>query len=109
MDKKRSSNAKISLILGLFFWVPLFNIILGLFAIYFAIRAMREIREGKLSGKYFALAGFFLGVIPYYFYLLYLLRTYFDIDAAVFGGISLGVPIFLIPFLLMALKKSKLL
>ena len=70
--KKSKALAITSFICSLFFWIPLLNIIFGILAIYFGLKALNNIKKepDKYGGKAFALAGIVLGAIPVLFYLI---------------------------------------
>jgi len=70
--KKSKGMAVASFVFGLTFWIPLLNIIFGIFAIYFGVRALKNIKTypKKFSGKWFAIAGITLAIMPITFYLL---------------------------------------
>ncbi|HLC65003.1 MAG TPA: DUF4190 domain-containing protein [Candidatus Nanoarchaeia archaeon] len=76
---KNSPFAKKSFYLGLFFWVPLFNLILSPIAIYLGIRALRQIKKEPevYSGKGYAVVGLILGIIPLLLGLIYLIFFFF--------------------------------
>ena len=64
--KRKNPNAKFSFWIGLLLWVPFFNYFTSFIAIFFGMKGLREIRAGKGSGKWLALMGIILGIIPYY-------------------------------------------
>ncbi|MEK6891703.1 MAG: DUF4190 domain-containing protein [Nanoarchaeota archaeon] len=67
---KSSLKATISFIFGLTFWIPILNLIFGIGAIYFGIRALINIRKepSKYSGKWLALIGLILGALVWITY-----------------------------------------
>jgi hypothetical protein len=73
-----------SFILGLFFWVWFFNYAIGLLAAYLGIRSLRQIKKEKTKGSIFSVFGIILGIMPYFFGLLFLLRKYGNLDALSF-------------------------
>lgn len=64
--KKSKSAAIASFIFGLAFWIPLLNLIFGIIAVVLGLKALAEIKkEPRLyEGKWFAVAGIFLGALP---------------------------------------------
>jgi uncharacterized membrane protein len=68
--KKSKAMAIASFAFGLTFWIPLLNLIFGVFAIYFGYRAMHNIKSepDKYTGKVFAITGLALGLLVYVFY-----------------------------------------
>ena len=85
-ERHRNKNSVAAFIIGLLFWVPLFNYLTSAIAIYLGIKALREIRdEKKPTGKVLASAAIILGIIPYYLATIYLLRTYFGISVNILG------------------------
>ncbi|MFC1768191.1 DUF4190 domain-containing protein [Nanoarchaeota archaeon] len=76
---KNKVRAKTSFILGLFFFVPLFNLILGVFAIYNGFKALREIKKKPevYGGKWYAITGIILGILPLWFGFLYVIILLF--------------------------------
>ncbi len=58
-----SGLALVSLILGLFFFIPIFGLVQGILAIIFGVIGLKQIRNGKSRGKQFAIAGISLGII----------------------------------------------
>ena len=66
------ARALASFVLGLGFWIPLLNFILGALAIYHGSKALTQIKKEpkKYSGKYFAVSGIVLGVLVYFLYLV---------------------------------------
>ena len=69
--KKSRGTAIASFVFGLFFWIPLINLISGALAIYLGVSSLIKIRRepAKYSGKGFAITGIILGVIVYVAYL----------------------------------------
>ncbi len=70
--KKSKATAVASFVLGLFFWIPLINLICGASAIYLGVKALTKIKKdpANYSGKGFAIAGIILGAIVYTTYLI---------------------------------------
>ncbi|MCK5282642.1 MAG: DUF4190 domain-containing protein [Nanoarchaeota archaeon] len=80
MQKKQTNSyAFSSLILSLFFWVPLINIFTSSLAVVFGFVALKELKSNKeQKGKAFAIAAItigivtlmlsFIGIILYYFF-----------------------------------------
>ena len=70
--KFRKSNLKaiISFICGLTFWIPILNLIFGLGAIYFSIKALISIKKepAKYGGRWLAITGLALGVLVWITY-----------------------------------------
>lgn len=82
--KKSKGIAITSLVFGLFFWLPLLNVLLGIIAILFGIKAIRLRRANpdQFGGKWMAIAGIILGAIPIVFSIIgltYCLAGYSDI------------------------------
>ncbi|MBI2650487.1 DUF4190 domain-containing protein [Candidatus Woesearchaeota archaeon] len=71
MEKSRST-AIAAFVFGLFFWIPLINIISSAFAIYLGAKSLIKIKKdpAKYSGKGFAIAGIILGALVYVTYLI---------------------------------------
>mgnify|MGYP001606492421 FL=1 len=69
--EKSKGTAIASFIFGLFFWIPLINLICGALAIHLGIKALIKIKKDpmKYSGKLFAIAGIILGLLVYATYL----------------------------------------
>jgi len=69
--KKSKGMAVASFAFGLTFWIPLLNIVFGIFAIYFGVRALKNIKTNpkKFGGKWFAITGITLAILPITFYL----------------------------------------
>ncbi len=64
------TKAITSFALGIFFWLPLFNLILAPLAVFFGIKAVNEMRQKKkFDRKYLVMAaiGIILGVLPLLF------------------------------------------
>jgi len=83
MNKKDSSASIASVILGLLFWIPLMNRVTSILAVYLGIIALVKIRNNPKSytGKYMAVFGIILGLIPIYFYIFglvgsFIIKTY---------------------------------
>ena len=70
-QKKSSAMALTSFVFGLFFWIPLLNLIFGALAAYLGFKALGKIKkEPKLyGGKWFAIIGIVLSVLVYLTYL----------------------------------------
>ncbi|MBI2659466.1 DUF4190 domain-containing protein [Candidatus Woesearchaeota archaeon] len=69
--KKSKATAVASFVLGLFFWIPLINLICGALAIYLGIKSIKKIRQNpkQFGGRWLAVLGIILGVIVYAAYL----------------------------------------
>ena len=69
--KKSKATAIASLVFGLFFWIPLINLICSLPAIYFGLKSLSNIKKEplKYSGKAFAVIGISLGCLVYFLYI----------------------------------------
>ncbi|MBI2557925.1 DUF4190 domain-containing protein [Candidatus Woesearchaeota archaeon] len=65
--KKSKSIAIASFAFGMTFWIPLLNLIFGLFAVIFGFKALSNIKKNPedYSGKWFAITGIALGAIVY--------------------------------------------
>ena len=70
--KKSKTEAIASFVFGLTFWIPLLNLIFGIFAIYFGVKSLKNIKKEpeKYSGKIFAIIGIALASIVYTAYLV---------------------------------------
>src|SRR3989344_3237126 len=70
--KKSSLKAMISFIFGLTFWIPILNLIFGIGAIYFGMRALINIKKepSKYDGKWLALTGISLGALVWITYFI---------------------------------------
>ncbi|HLG24978.1 MAG TPA: DUF4190 domain-containing protein [Candidatus Nanoarchaeia archaeon] len=70
--EKSKARAVSSFVLGLGFWIPLLNFILGALAVYHGMKALRNIKNEpkKYSGKAFAVTGIILGCLVYFLYLV---------------------------------------
>lgn len=70
--KKSKAGAIASFVFGLTFWIPLLNLIFGIFAIYFGVKSLKNIKKEpeKYSGKTFAIIGIALASIIYITYLI---------------------------------------
>ena len=68
--RKSNLRAIVSFICGLTFWIPILNLVFGIVAIYFAIRALRDIKKDptKYGGKWLAITGLALGVLVWITY-----------------------------------------
>lgn len=66
MENKEKSKAITAFVLGLFFWVPLFNIFLGIIGVAFGILALKEIKKEpeRFSGTVYAIIGVVLCLLP---------------------------------------------
>ena len=85
-ERHRNKNSVAAFVIGLLFWMPLFNFLTSAVAIFLGTKALREIRdEKKHSGKMLASAAIILGIIPYYFATIYLLRKYFGLSVNILG------------------------
>ena len=72
MEQKKSiAMAATSFVFGLFFWIPLLNLIFGALSMYLGLKALRKIKkEPKLyGGRWYAFLGITLSVLIYLFYL----------------------------------------
>ena len=67
--RKLKGMAVTSFVFGLFFWLPLLNVILGILAIILGVKARRLVlsEPDKYGGKTFAIIGIILGGIPILF------------------------------------------
>ena len=107
----RNKNSVAAFIIGLLFWMPLFNYLTSAIAIYLGIKALREIRDEKnvrkQSGKVLASAAIVLGIIPYYLTIIYLLRTYLTLSVNALGmAIAVLLPLILaVTFAQLKLRK----
>lgn len=111
-DKKaRSGTAVLSFILGSFFWIPLLNYFICLWAIWFGFKALKDIRNGggKHKGKLFALCGIALGLVPYYFGILYVLRDVLHVSKTLLANVILFAPPAALLLLFFVLKRYRLL
>ena len=65
--KKSKATAITSFIFGLTFWIPSLNLIFGIFAIYFGVKSLTNIKKepDKHGGKIYAILGIILGTIVY--------------------------------------------
>ena len=70
--KKSKAGAVASFVFGLTFWIPLLNLIFGIFAVYLGIKWLKNIKKEpeKYSGKAFAIIGIILGSIVYIAFLI---------------------------------------
>ena len=106
---RRSAIA--SLIIGMFFWVPLLNFVLGAAAIYLGISALKKIRgnPGIYKGKLLAVGGILLGIVPFYFSFFLLMKNMLDLRDILFAQIMLlALPLSIIAVMLV-LKSKRLL
>ena len=64
-QKKSKSMALASFVFGLFFWVPLLNLIFGALSISLGIKALRKIRKEPniYGGKWYAVVGIILSAL----------------------------------------------
>ena len=71
MEKSKGMSVA-SFISGLFFWIPLINLISGALAIYLGVKSLNKIRRNpaKYCGKGFAITGITLGALVYVTYLI---------------------------------------
>ena len=69
--EKSKGIAVASFVLGLFFWIPLINLICGALAIYLGTKSIKKIRQNpkQFGGKWFAILGIILGALVYTTYL----------------------------------------
>ena len=69
--KKSKGTAVASFAFGLFFWIPLINLICGALAIYVGVKSLIRIKKEptNYSGKGFAIAGIILGALVYATYM----------------------------------------
>ena len=69
--KRLKGTAIASFVFGLTFWIPLLNLIFGIFAIYFGVKSLKNIKNdsNKYGGKWLAIIGLILGFLVYVFYL----------------------------------------
>lgn len=84
--KKSKGHAIASFVFGLFFWLPLLNLITGILAIILGVKALRLRKKNpeQFGGKWFAIIGIILGAIPLVFSvvgLIYCLSGFSDICA----------------------------
>ena len=79
MKKTDKSSAIASLIFGLFFWLPLLNMITSAAAIYLGIRAILMAKKDPdhYGGQIIALIGIVLGTVPIALYILGLIEYLF--------------------------------
>ena len=107
----RSGTAVLSFILSLSFWMPLPNYFICAVSILLGFKALKDIRDGggKRPGRLFALSGIVIGVVPYYFGLLFLLRSVLQISAAAFTYVFLFVPPAVLLLLFLVVKRYRLL
>jgi len=70
--RKSKAGAIAAFVFGLAFWIPLLNLIFGIFAIYFGVKSLKNIKKEpeKYSGKILAIIGIALGLITYIAYLI---------------------------------------
>lgn len=106
-----SRSAAASLALGMLFWIPLLNFILGAAAVYLGIYALKKIRNKPEAymGKFLAIGGIFLGLIPFYFGVFLLLKPLLRVDETVFAQVTLVSGLVFIAAVLLALKLKRLL
>ena len=89
--KKSNAGAITAFVFGLTFWIPLLNLIFGIFAIYLGIKSLKNIKKEpeKYSGKIFAITGIVLASIVYAAYLIGLLLC-LTTNKAICGYIGLS-------------------
>lgn len=77
--EKNISLAKKSFYCGLFFWVPLFNLIFAPLAIYYGFKSLKRIKKDseQYGGKGFAITGIILGILPLWLGLVFLILYLF--------------------------------
>ncbi len=65
--EKSKSLAVASFVFGMTFWIPLLNLIFGMFAVILGLKALSKIKKNPeaYSGRWFAIAGMALGAIVY--------------------------------------------
>lgn len=70
-SRKSKLKAIVSFVCGLTFWIPILNLIFGVGAIYFGIKALTSIRKepSKYGGKWLAIIGMTLGIVVWVTYL----------------------------------------
>lgn len=70
--KKSKRTAVASFVFGLFFWIPLINLICGALAVYLGIKSIKKIRRNpkQVGGKWFAVLGIVLGALVYATYVI---------------------------------------
>lgn len=109
--KSRSGTAVLSFILALSFWMPLLNYFICLGAIYFGFKALKDIRDanGKRPGRFFALSGLVIGLVPYYLGIIYVLSNVLHVSKTLLANAILFVPIAMLLLLFFVLKRYRLL
>jgi uncharacterized membrane protein len=66
-NNKSKAHAIAAFSFGLTFWIPVLNMIFGIFSIYFGIKALRNIKKDptKYGGKWLAVVGIILSGFVY--------------------------------------------
>ena len=106
---KWSGKAIASLLLGLFSWLWLLNYFTGAAAILLGIKALQDIRvRHRQSGKFLAVAGILLGLLPYYVSAIYLLRKIPGLPAGTLAIIIAALLPSVVAVTLVILRKRKL-
>ena len=64
---KSKGTAVAAFVFGLFFWIPLINLICGALAVYLGIKSIKKIRQNpkQFGGTWFAILGIILGALVY--------------------------------------------
>jgi uncharacterized Tic20 family protein len=85
VQKKDKVFAITSLVCGLLFWVPLFNVILGPLAVIFGILSIKRVRAEpeRYGGQILAIIGLILGVISVIFTVVGVYITLFHPELAI--------------------------
>lgn len=85
VEKKDKTFAVASLVCGLLFWLPLFNLVLGPVAVVLGILAIRRVRNNpeRYTGQGMAIAGIVLGAVSVIFTIIGLYITLFRPDLLV--------------------------
>ena len=80
-----------SFLFGLFFWIPLLNLLFGVPALYFGIMALKKINHNptKCGGKWFAVIGIILAAVVYTTFLIGISMCIFGYKE-ICGNIGLG-------------------
>ena len=70
IKKKSKARAIACFACGMIFWIPLLNLIFGVFGIYLGITALLKIKKNpnEYGGKIFAIIGLLLCLLVYVFY-----------------------------------------
>ncbi|MBI2549693.1 hypothetical protein HYV83_00745 [Candidatus Woesearchaeota archaeon] len=110
-QKSRSGTAVLSFILSLSFWMPLLNYFICLGAVYFGFKALMDIRDanGKRPGRFFALSGIVLGLVPYYFGIINLLSNVLHVSKTLLANAIIFVPTTMLLLLFLVMKRYRLL